>query len=92
MYSDMDGCVRIERATNGYTVNVSDPKIREANNKRDIGSKGPYAPYRDPNKEYIFTNIKTVLAFLEKNLDKALPKDDFGSSFDAAVAADIGDD
>jgi hypothetical protein len=88
----MDGCVRIERATNGYTVNVSDPKIREANQKRDNSKGGVYAPYRDPNKEYIFTDIKTVLAFLEKNLDKALPKDDYGSSFDAAIAADAGDD
>lgn len=82
-----DGCVRIERASNGYTVCVTDPKIVEANRKRD-SSKGPYTPYKDPQREYIFDDIKKVLSFIEKNLDKALPKDDYSSSFDAAAAAE----
>jgi hypothetical protein len=75
--SDYD--IRIERLTNGYEVTVRDPKIVAANNKPD-------SKYRNPTREYVFTDVKSVLAFLEKNLDKALPADDFASSFDAAVA------
>lgn len=86
----MDGCVRIERASNGYTVCVTDPKIVAANRKRD-SSKGDYTPYKNPQREYIFDDIKKVLSFLEKNLNKALPVDDYTSSFDEAVAA-VGDD
>lgn len=75
--SDYD--VRIERLTNGYEVTVRDPKVVEKNSK-------PGSQYRSPIREYVFTDVKSVLAFLEKNLDKALPADDFASSFDAAVA------
>lgn len=69
-----DSCCRIERATNGYTVNVQDPKIREANSKS--GGK-----YKDPNCEYVFKTIEEVLTFLKKNLDKALVADDYTRSF-----------
>ena len=70
---------RIERLTNGYEVSVRDPKIVEANRKSN-------SSYKNPCREYVFTDVKSVLLFLEKNLDKALPADDFDSSFDAAVA------
>ena len=72
-----DSCCRIERATNGYTVNLQDPKIREANGKS--GGK-----YKDPNCEYVFEKIEDVLTFLKKNLDKALVADSYSTSFDLA--------
>jgi hypothetical protein len=85
-----DCCVRIERMANGYSVCVKDPAIVKANNKRGMGD-GPCAPYKDPEREYIFKTVKEVNTFLEKNLDKALPaqvaEDSFESSFDKAAAA-----
>lgn len=85
-----DCCVRIERMANGYSVCVKDPAIVKANQARD-NSKGPYAPYRDPEREYIFKTVAEVNAFLTKNLDKALPApaaaDSFESAFDKAAAA-----
>jgi hypothetical protein len=80
-----DYSVRIERLSNGYTVRLDDPKIRKANQT----GKGPW---KDASREYAFDDIKKVLAFLGKNLDKALPEDDFDSSFDAAAAEDDDDD
>lgn len=84
------GCVRIDRKANGYSVCVTDPAIVAANNARD-SSKGPYKPWRDPERSYVFKDITEVLEFLKKNLDKALPKDDpadsFESAFDKAAAA-----
>ena len=75
-----DGCCRIERATTGYTVCLQDPKIREANAK-------PNSKYRSPECEYVFKTIEEVLAFLKKNLDKALVADDYSNSFTIASAA-----
>lgn len=76
-----DDCVRIERAENGYTVSMKDPKIDAANRKRS--AKSDYSsPYVDPRKEYVFTDIKAVMTFLTANLDKALPKDDYDSAFE----------
>lgn len=75
----MDGCCRIERAANGYTVSLTDPKIAKENRT----SKG----WRDPNVEYVFTELKDVLKFLNTNLDKALVKDDYSEAFKTASAA-----
>ena len=75
-----EGCCRIERATNGYTVCLSDPAIKKANAKPD-------SKWRDPECEYVFKSIDEVLVFLKKNLDKALPKSEYDTSFDAAIAA-----
>lgn len=86
-----DDDVRIKRLSNGYTVRIRDPKIIKANQKRD-SSKGPCAPYKDPEREFAFTDIDKVLAWLKANLDKALPEDDFDSSFDAALVEDNDDD
>jgi hypothetical protein len=81
--------VRIEKMANGYTIRMTDPKIVKANEARDFSKKN--APrYRDPEREFVFTDIDKVLAWLKLNLDKALPEDDFSSSFDACCAA--GDD
>lgn len=77
----MGDSVRIERAENGYTVSMTDPKLEAANRKRS--TKGDvYAPYVDPQKEYVFTDLKAVMAFLTANLDKALPKVDYDSAFE----------
>ena len=80
-------CVRIERIQNGYTVAMDDPEIIKAN-RAPSKSGGNPQPYRDPRKEYAFTDVAGVMGFLEKNLDKALPTDDYSSSFDTAVAED----
>jgi hypothetical protein len=66
--------VVIERVANGYEVEVSDP----------AAPKGGLM--MDRKKEYVFKTINEVLSFLTKNLDKALPADEYDSAFDAAVA------
>lgn len=85
-----DCCVRIERMANGYSVCVKDPAIVKANNKRGQGD-GPCAPYKDPEREYVFKTVASTIEFLTKNLDKALPaqvaEDSFESAFDKAAAA-----
>ena len=86
-----DDNVRIKRLANGYTIRLRDPKIIKANQKRDMSKDGPCAPYKDPEREFAFTDIDKVLAWLKANLDKALPKDDFDSAFTAAVE-DTDDD
>jgi hypothetical protein len=70
----------IERAQNGFTVCVDDPAIVARNQKSD-------GPYVDPKLEFVFDDEAEVIAFITKNLDKIIPakKDDFASSFDAAV-------
>ena len=82
----MECKVYIERKQNGYEVEITDPKIVEQN--RDPKSK---APWREPKKSYVFKDVKEVLAFLNKNLDKALPVDEYTSSFDKAVG-ELDDD
>lgn len=74
----------IERKKNGYTVRMKDPKIAKANMARD--DKKGYTPYRDPWVEYVFTDMKDVVKFLEANLETALPEDDYTTSFDAAIS------
>jgi hypothetical protein len=89
----MGNCIRIERLENGFTVEMDDPKIIEANNKRDNSSnKGPYVPWKDPSRKFTFGTNKAVVAFITKNIDKIIPKpkDDFVSSFE--IAAKDSDD
>lgn len=80
----------IERKKNGFTVRMKDPKIVKANAARET-AKGGYRPYRDPWVEYVFTDMKDVVKFLEKNLETALAEDDYSTSFDAALAEDDDD-
>ncbi len=88
----MDSCVvKIEKLANGYEVELSDPAIVKQNAARD-NSKGPYKPWKDPKVGYAFKSVQEVCAFLEKNLDKALPLDEYGSAFDSAVAETDDDD
>ena len=76
--------VKIERAVNGYEVCLTDPKIAAENAK-------PNGKWRDPEREFVFDDIEGVLDFLEKNLDKALPMDDYESSFDMAANEEADD-
>ena len=69
---------RIERLQNGFEVEINDPEIA----KQNKSSKGSW---RGPMVGYVFKDVKEVLAFLEKNLDKAMPGDESESSFDKAV-------
>ena len=69
--------VVIERVANGYEVEVSEPA---SSSKKDAN-----VLYQDRRKEYVFKTIGEVLSFLTKNLDKALPQDEYDSAFDEAV-------
>ena len=82
--------VRIERATNGYTISMRDPKIEAANRKRSLSDSKVDVPWVDPQRTYVFSDIDAVLTFIKANLDKALPKDDYSSAFD--MMADEEDD
>lgn len=89
MCGSYDNEVRIERLANGFKVRLSDPKIVKQNKERDAM---PYdsknrPPYQSPQREYVFTSVKAITAFLTANLDKMMPAGDFSSSFDSAVAA-----
>jgi hypothetical protein len=74
---------------NGYEVEMKDPKIVKENQKPM--KDGPTS-YRDPYVSYVFQTSDEVLAFLKKNLDKALPDDEYETSFDAAMAEDKDED
>lgn len=83
----MGDCVRIERLTNGYEVTIRDPKIAEANAKRD-SKGGSIGMWKDPQREYAFKTVAEVMTFLKANLEKALPLDDYDSAFELAAEED----
>ena len=68
---------------------MKDQKLVQAQKK--ARKDGTY-DYVDPVKTYSFNDIEAVTKFLTTNLDKALPKVDYDSSFDAAVEEANGDD
>lgn len=70
--------VVIERVANGYEVEVSDPAVKGDGIMESMKAR----------KEYVFKTIDEVLSFLTKNLDKALPADEYDSAFDEAVEED----
>jgi hypothetical protein len=72
--------IRIERAQNGFIICMEDPAIIAQNRKTD-------GPYIDPERQFVFDDEAEVVTFITKNLAKIIPakKDDFASSFDAAV-------
>lgn len=70
--------IRIERAVNGYEVEMTDPKIAAENRK-------PNSRWKDPEVCFVFKTVEEVLGFLKSNLDKALPMDEYETSFDAAL-------
>jgi hypothetical protein len=72
--------MRVEKLANGYTVEVLDPSVAASNKK----SKGIY---KDPWKEYAFTDDKAALAFITKVLPTLKPEeDDAGAAFNEACA------
>lgn len=83
MYNDCN--IRIERLQNGYTVRMTDPEIQKKNDARNTAGKGECAPYEDPEAKYAFTTKEEVIKFITENIDKALPVDEFTSSFDQAA-------
>jgi hypothetical protein len=73
-----DYVVKIERLANGYEVEMSDPKIIEQNRK----SK---SSWKDPKVCYAFKTVDEVIQFLQANLDKAMPMDEYETNFDEAM-------
>jgi hypothetical protein len=88
--SGSECCVRIERFSNGYTVEIKDPAIVKENSKPYDSKKA--SNYRDPWKSFVFKTDDEVVAFLKKNLKKAIVKpegdDDFGTAFAVAASSD----
>jgi hypothetical protein len=84
------GYIRIEPLHNGYTVELDDPAIVQANKKNDNRKPSEPYSYKDPSRKFTFKTDKEVLAFLTKNLKKIVPSkmDDFGTSFDLATKED----
>lgn len=75
--------LRIEKLENGFTVEVRDPKIDEANRK-------PKANWKSPWKEYAFSTSKEVIAFVTSHLS-SLPKsagDEFNDAAEEAFSKD----
>lgn len=78
----MGQCIcRIEKAANGFEVEMYDPAIAKENAK----SKGRW---RDPMVPHVFTKIEDLLKFIQENLADAGPDDEYSSSFDAIVGED----
>jgi Methyl-CpG binding domain len=78
----MDGeIVRIEKLSNGFEV-----EIRDGKKAKKSDSSYPGDSYSDPWCGYVFKTKSEVIAFLDANLDKAVPAASFDDSFDAAVA------
>lgn len=76
-----DTVIRIERLANGYEVEMTDPKI-VAENRTPSDKLGGW---KDPKICYAFKTEAEVLAFLKSNLAKALPMDEYESSFSKAA-------
>lgn len=79
----MSECVvKIEKLANGYEVEMTDPEIVKRNRK--ISNKP--TPWKDPQVSYAFKTVDEVIKFLSANLEKAIPMDEYESSFDEAAA------
>lgn len=86
----MGECViKIERLSNGWEVEMTDPEIVKQNQK--ISSNKP-TPWKDPKVSYAFKTKDEVTKFISANLEKAMPMDEYESSFDLAAAEEEGDD
>jgi hypothetical protein len=86
-----DCSIRIERLQNGFNVRITDPDIVEANDKRDSKGSG-CCPWKDPQVSYAFSTKEEVIEFITKNLDKALPVDEYSSTFDKAAKEVLKDE
>jgi hypothetical protein len=77
-----DTVLRIEKLTNGYEVEICDPKITESNRK-------PKSEYQDPWKGYAFTTAEEVKTFVGLHLDQLKPPpgpdDEYADAFKQAT-------
>lgn len=89
MYGDCN--ISIERTQNGFLVRITDPKIVKQNQTRDKSSDC-CAPWQDPQVKYSFEDEKGVIKFITDNIDKALPVDEYSSTFDKAAKEADKDD
>lgn len=73
--------LKVEKAENGYEVEVCDSKIMESNEK-------PKSEYKDPYKSYVFKTAEEVKNFIGEHLDSLKPPPDadteYASAFDEA--------
>lgn len=77
-----DCILRIEKLTNGYTVEIPDPTAQKNN-------KDPKKPYMDPWKEYGFATPEEVTTFVQGHLATLEPvDDDYATSFARATSED----
>ena len=82
--------IRIQKTISGYELRLRDPAIDKKN--KELAKGEAYGPkWQDPCREFVLKDKKALLSFLDKNIDKALPADDYTSSFDAAVAEANGE-
>ena len=81
-----DYIVRIEKLSNGFEVEIRDHKQAKKNSDPKGGA------YKDPWQSYAFKTTAQVCKFLEDNLDKAIPEDDYATAFDAASADEADDE
>ena len=86
----MDSCrIRIERAANGFTVEVPDYAMmakREAEAKKNKNGMG--SPYMgDCQKEYVAKTTGEVLKLVKASLDD-LPKSEYDAAYAEAAAED----
>lgn len=83
MYGDCT--IRIERLQNGFNVRITDPAIVKKNEKRRESKEGCCEPWQDPQVSYAFSTSEEVVNFVKENIDKALPVDEYSSTFDKAA-------
>jgi len=81
----MTDCIcKIERAENGYEVEVYDEKTSARNNKSGMS-------WEDPYKSYLFNSAAEVADFISKNLEKFGTESEYDVAFKkASKAADKG--
>lgn len=78
--------IAIKRLQNGYVLRMTDPEIVKENENRARQKDGSMSGrWRDPEVEFVFDDRDEILKFLNDNIDKALPMDEYSSSFDKAV-------
>lgn len=67
----------IKRDRNGWEVQVDDPELVAYN-----ATRGDDDPWCDSTVEYNFETSAQAIAFVAAVIDKALPEDTYGSTFD----------
>jgi len=75
--------IMIERAENGFEVEVKDPDIIEKNNNSDR--------WRDPCVSFVFKTLEEVQTFLTENAEKymAAKTDAYAEGFNKATKGDM---